>query len=117
MRTPGPTAKLEGRKFYHLTDEDIHNNASEVSIIFIFQSCVSFLQVKGIRTVTGINRVFCYIVSQTGQVIFKKFPCFCENCSSLNYKDCKFTRLSGNPEVVVREGENIKNNKDSEDSE
>ena len=30
MHTPGPRAKLEGRKFYHLNDDDILSKASEV---------------------------------------------------------------------------------------
>ena len=71
----------------------------------------NYFQVKGeITTLLGINRIFCYIVTPNGEVQFRKFPCFCDNCAKLNMKDCEFTELAGVPEIVVRPGQNIRKN-------
>ena len=63
----------------------------------------------GITTLSGINRIFCYIVTPNGEVKFRKFPCFCDDCASSKVEDCNFTDLSGVPEIVVKPGQNIRN--------
>ena len=68
------------------------------------------------KTLTGINSVFCYIVLPSGEVLFRKFPCFCEDCSNMQFKSCKFSSISGVPVVVVKEGENIRKDVISDDS-
>ena len=60
------------------------------------------------KTLTGINSVFSYMVAANGEVMFRKFPCFCENCYAMDYHSCKYNDLVGKPRVVVAAGENIR---------
>lgn len=60
------------------------------------------------KTLTGINSVFSYIVSPEGEVLFRKFPCFCESCYKMDFKNCKHKDLVGTVRVVVSAGENIR---------
>ena len=65
-------------------------------------------KVKGVRTLTGINSVFTYIVAPNGEVLFRKFPCFCDECYNMNFNDCKYEDLVGKARIVVTAGENIR---------
>ena len=60
------------------------------------------------KTLTGINSAFTYIVSPEGEVMFRKFPCFCENCYNRDVHNCKHADLVGKVRVVVSAGENIR---------
>ena len=63
---------------------------------------------KGVKTLHGISRLFCYMVRPDGEVLFRKFPCFCPACSALDFKSCLHTHLSGVPWTVVKSEENIR---------
>ena len=60
------------------------------------------------KTLTGINSVFTYMVAPNGEVLLRKFPCFCENCYNMDFHNCKHKDLFGKARVVVAAGENIR---------
>ena len=62
------------------------------------------------KTIPGISSVFSYMVYPTGEVLFRKFPCFCDDCSHMRFEDCPHKGISGSPVVVVKTGQNIKKN-------
>ena len=72
---------------------------------------------KGVKTLNGINKMFCYIVYPSGEVLFRKFPCFCDDCCNMNFKSCKFKALCGLPKVVVKSGQVIRKSIIPDDSE
>ena len=54
----------------------------------------------GFKTLNGINSVFQYICKLTGEV-----PCFCSNCSNLQWEKCKCKDIVGSLKVVLKAGE------------
>ena len=60
------------------------------------------------KTVTGINSVFQYIVSPQGQVLFRKFPCFCSACYDMDFVNCSQKHIVGRVRVAVEAGKNIR---------
>ena len=57
---------------------------------------------------TGINSVFQYIVSPKGEVLFRKFPCFCEHCYEMDFFNCSQKHIVGCVRVVVEAGKDIR---------
>lgn len=60
------------------------------------------------KTLTGINSVFSYMVAPSGEVWFRKFPCFCEKCYNMDFENCKHKDLVGRSRSVVSSGEDIR---------
>ena len=61
-------------------------------------------------TVTGINSCFTYIVTPLGEVLFRKFPCFCPKCFNMEFENCEHKSTVGKVRVVVKAGQNIRKN-------
>ena len=66
------------------------------------------IKVSGVKTVTGINSIFQYIVSPQGQVMFRKFPCFCQACYGMDFDNCTQKQIVGRVRVAVEAGKNIR---------
>lgn len=92
---PGDRSGIEYRTFYDLEDSDIKLRSQEVT---------------GVKTLTGINSVFQYIVFPSGKVMFRKFPCFCPNCYKMDFLNCSQTDIVGKVRTVVEAGEDIRKN-------
>ena len=56
------------------------------------------------KTLSGISSMFQYICRSDGEVLWRKFPCFCEKCSNLEWKDCLNKGVVGKVKVVIKEG-------------
>ena len=108
MSKPGPKSSIEERKFLVLEDDKIKARSTEVNFLSYEHNSIYNCQVNRVKTLSGISRMFCYIVLPDGEVMFRKFPCFCVICSAKRFKFCQYTSLSGVPVVVVKKGQNIR---------
>ena len=90
---PGERSGIECRTFYDLKDDDIKLRSQEVT---------------GVKTLTGINSVFQYIVFPSGKVMFRKFPCFCPSCYKMDFLNCSQADIVGKVRTVVEAGEDIR---------
>ena len=62
---------------------------------------------QGVKTLTGISNIFTYIVSPLGEVMFRKFPSFCINCSNMAMINCTQKDMVGGKVRVVVEADEV----------
>jgi hypothetical protein len=53
----------------------------------------------------GINSVYQYICKPSGEVMWRKFPCFCPECSFLEWEKCPNKKLVGELKTFIEEDE------------
>ena len=90
LTKPGPKSGIKERMFYDLKESKVMERLSEK---------------PGFKTLNGINSVFQYICKPTGEVLWRKLPCFCSNCSNLQWEKCKCKDIVGSLKVVLKAGE------------
>ena len=86
---PGPKSGISERKFYDLKKSEVDDRKSEK---------------PDFKTLNGIKSVFQYICKSTGQVLWRKLPCFCEDCSNMMWEKCPNSEVVGNLKEVVKAG-------------
>jgi hypothetical protein len=47
------------------------------------------------------------VIRPEGEVLWRKYPCFCEKCQQLDWVECLNKDLVGEMKVVVGSGEDI----------
>ena len=105
---PGPKSGIKGRTFYDLPDDIIKERGMYRFSMIKTKIKRFIIQVRGVKTLTGINSIFTYIVSPSGEVWFRKFSCFCVYCSKMDFGNCSQKKLVGIARLVVSAGENIR---------
>ena len=89
LSTPGPKSGIGKRKFFDLKEEAVRDRIA---------------MKPSFKTLVGIKSVFQYICKETGEVLWRKLPCFCENCSNLEWEKCSNTDVVGKLKVVIKPG-------------
>ena len=89
LAKPGPKAGIRLRKFFNLEEEKIKERLAEK---------------PGFRTLNGINSLFQYICKPSGEVLWRKLPCFCNHCNLLQWEMCKNKNIVGAVKIVIKEG-------------
>ena len=89
LSSPGPKSGIKERRFYDLKKETIQDRIS----------------VKpNFKTLDGIKSVFQYICKTSGEVLWRKLPCFCVVCSDMRWEDCPNVDIVEKLKVVVKAG-------------
>ena len=89
LTKPGPKSGIKERKFYDLKKELVQERLSE-------KPCF--------KTLNEINSVFQYIWKPSGEVLWRKLPCFCSSCSNLQWEHCKCKDTVGEVKIVIKAG-------------
>jgi hypothetical protein len=89
LSKPGPKAGIKERMFYDLDEDEVKARLAEK---------------PGFKTLNGINSVFQYICKPSGEVLWRRLPCFCSSCSDLKWEDCKCKGIVGSLKVVIKPG-------------
>ena len=64
-------------------------------------------QIPAVKTVVGIKKVFQIIIKKDGEVLFRKYPCFCPDCCNMKWDECKHAGLVGKVKKVVEAGQDL----------
>jgi hypothetical protein len=89
LTSPGPKSGITDRKFYDLKKSVVDERKSEK---------------PSFKTLNGIKSVFQYICKSSGEVLWRKLPCFCEFCSNRMWESCPNSEIVGKLKVVVKPG-------------
>ena len=89
LTSPGSKSGIKERRFKNLDRETVQDRISEK---------------PQFKTLTGIKSVFQYICKSSGEVSWRKLPCFCTQCSNLRWDECLNKDLVGQLKVVVKPG-------------
>ena len=89
LSCPGPKSSISERKFYDLKKSTVEERKSEK---------------PSFKTLSGIKSVFQYICKSSGEVMWRKLPCFCQLCSNRMWESCRNSDVVGKLKVVVKSG-------------
>jgi hypothetical protein len=96
LAKPGPRAKIEARKFYELSREQVKERKETVGKV---------------RTLTHssskISTQYQIIISKNGEVRWRKLPCFCQQCLDFKFESCIFKNITGPLQLIVKAGQNL----------
>ena len=92
MAHPGPKSGIKERRFYDLKKETVDQRIADK---------------PSFKTLSGIKSVFQYICKSSGEVLWRKLPCFCAVCSDLKWENCPNSNIVGKLKVVVKPGEDF----------
>ena len=87
LSQPGPKSGIKKRKFYHLDESVVKARIAEK---------------PSFKTLNGINSVFQYICKPSGEVMWRKLPCFCSSCSDMLWENCKCRKIVGSLKIVIQ---------------
>ena len=89
LTSPGPKSGITERKFYDLKKSEIDERIADK---------------PSFKTLNGIKSVFQYICKSSGEVLWRKLPCFCELCCEQKWESCPNSEIVGKVKVVVKAG-------------
>ena len=89
LAKPGPKSGIEKRKFFDLKERVVRDRIDAK---------------PKFKTLNGINSMFQYICKSSGEVVWRKLPCFCDQCSKLDWNNCLNRDIVGKLKIVVKEG-------------
>ena len=89
LATPGPKSGIKKRKFFDLKKENVQERID---------------QKPAFKTLKGIKSVFQYVCSEDGKVVWRKLPCFCVKCVSLEWDQCTAVEIAGKFKEVIKAG-------------
>ena len=92
VSSPGPKSGIRERKFSSLKKEEIDERVSAK---------------PDFKTLNGIKSVYQYICRSSGEVMWRKLPCFCTKCSSTDWESCPNTDTVGKLKVVINPGDDF----------
>ena len=92
MARPGCKSGIKERRFYDLKKETVDERVAEK---------------PKFKTLNGIKSVFQYICKSSGEVLWRKLPCFCAYCSDMKWESCPNSNIVGNLKIVVKSGEDF----------
>lgn len=86
MGVPGPTSGIKKRTFFDLKGEIVKQRKDEI---------------ESVKTLAGISTKFEIICKTNGEVCWRRYPCFCEMCVNMRWKECENKDLVGQLKIVV----------------
>ena len=92
LSKPDDRAMVSERIFINVTAEKVRNTRD---------------QIPAVKTVTGIKSVFQIIIKIDGEVLFRKYPCFCTDCCNMKWDECRNYALVGKVKKVVEAGQDL----------
>ena len=99
MSQPGSQAKLNTRNFIDIKPEEVKDRKKNVGQV---------------RTLAGIMRKYEYICFPNGKVMWRRLPCCCISCRSLQWNQCTMSYLVGDLETVIQPGSTLYTGKQGE---
>ena len=52
------------------------------------------------KTIEGITRKYQYMILPNEDILWRRYPCFCDNCRNLNFELCQFNYICGKMESI-----------------
>ena len=86
MAVPGPTSGIKKRTFFDLQGEVVKQRRQDTD--------------EG-KTFAGISTKFEILCKPTGEVSWRRFPCFCDMCINMRWDECQNFDIVGKL-VIIR---------------